>query len=258
MQRQRGGAAAWDNTARQFEKALSDWAATADRADDQRAADRAPPEAEPAAGAPAAPGAGVIAAESDEEGGKLELMSRIVSLSQAQDWAGLQALEREAFVLASQLRGKHTPGCFITHLRSRFLPREVSKVSVRCMPSARSVNHVHGGTVIPSSLAGTHPQAAAAIYKQLGEAGTQLAQLAAVDAQGFVGPDSDTLRSQRKLLLDNLRQGTWKEYLCQESLRKYWRCSRTNAVRWDAPDGFTANSPKGDPVCACVCVCVRV
>ncbi len=98
----------WDNTARQFEKALSDWAATADgnvKADDHRAAPRALPQAEHPAGTQAAPAAVGMAAEPDEEGRKLELMSRIVSLSQAQDWPGLQALEREALVLASQLRG---------------------------------------------------------------------------------------------------------------------------------------------------------
>ena len=104
MQRPRGGAAAWDNTARQFEKALSDWAATADvKGSDGRR--QATPQAEHPAGAPAAPGAVGMAAQPDEEVKKLELMSRIVSLSQAQDWDGLHALEREALVLASQLRG---------------------------------------------------------------------------------------------------------------------------------------------------------
>jgi hypothetical protein len=35
-----------------------------------------------------------------------------------------------------------------------------------------------------TGCAGTHPQAATAIYNKLGEAGTQLAQLAATDTQG--------------------------------------------------------------------------
>ena len=90
-----------------FVPTLTDWAATADiqvkdGADAKLQAEQA---GLPAASSAVAKQQGMAAEPDDARHQKLQLMSRIVSLSEAHDWRGLKLLEGEALVMASHLRG---------------------------------------------------------------------------------------------------------------------------------------------------------
>jgi len=101
------GPGGWDKTAREFERVLTDWAAIADinvkdGADGKLQAEQA---GLPEASSAVAEHQGMATEPDYARRQKLQLMSRIVSLSEAHDWRGLKALEGEALVLASHLRG---------------------------------------------------------------------------------------------------------------------------------------------------------
>jgi hypothetical protein len=105
--RDAGGCPGWDKTAREFERVLTDWAATADIQvkDGAYAKLQAEQAGLPAASSAVAKQQDLAAEPDDARRQKLQLMSRIVSLSEAHDWRGLKSLEGEALVMASHLRG---------------------------------------------------------------------------------------------------------------------------------------------------------